>query len=373
MTHSQDSSKNLSYCKVGVDRTRRERTRTSTQLKISEDSKNYQFGTVIQLPFGTLYPAPGNPESYLDLQLEGVGTKTLLAELSGKYSSVGKDAVAMAVNDVIRSGATPLLVSDAIHISKSEPEKVRELISGVRAAAKEAGGVLVSGETGDVTEILHPPIQKSSPPFDLFVSCIGTVNRSKIITGMVSPGDRVIGFRSAGIHSNGLTLARKVLLKPWGGKFNPGDIPEELDRSILSELLVPTVIYAKDIENIAKNVPIKAAVHITGDGFSKFHRLLKWITNSQGLGFTFYLNRKPPPIFDLIRKTAKAMYQPIALKEMYKTFNMGYGFAIVVSKENASIAIDSLRGKIIVDDIGFVSDDGIISIGSPNGEKPILL
>ena len=373
MTRVSASDRNLSYCKVGIDRKVRERSRSSIRSRIAASSRSYSFGPVIQLPFGTLFPSPERPETYFDLQLEGVGTKTLLAELAGNYSTIGRDAVAMAVNDVVRSGASPVLLSDAIHIAKTDPEKVDELVSSVAAGAKEAGCVLASGETGDVADLLHPPIGREAPPFDLFVSCMGTVTRSKIIRGKVSPGDRILGLPSSGIHSNGLSLARRVLLKPWGGKFYPTDVPDNWDHSILEELLVPTKIYAMDLETISQKVAVKAAVHITGDGFSKFHRLLDWPENNQRVGFAFALDKQPPPIFELIEKMAKAMNHPITMKEMYRTFNMGYGFALVVSEEDAEEAIAVLKRKSMVEDIGFVSEAGKVALKAPGLEKPILL
>ncbi|MDA4111450.1 MAG: AIR synthase-related protein [Thaumarchaeota archaeon] len=330
---------------------------------------------MVKLPFGTLYPSPGNAQTYFDFQIEGIGTKTLLAELSGNYSSIGIDAVAMAVNDVIRSGARPVLLTDAIHISNSDPRKVRQLVSGVRAGAKTAGSLLVSGETGDVAEILHQSIEVDSPPFDLFVSCLGLAKEDQIIDGDVSPGDRIIGLRSSGIHSNGLTLARKVLLKKWGGKFDSWDIPGKLQRSVIEELLLPTMIYSSGLERLREDVKIKAAIHITGDGFSKFRRLSSWkrLQGGSRIGFTFKLDEKIPEIFRLIHRTAKLIGLPLSLKEMYKTFNMGYGFAVIVAKDDRSRTLDSLNNEFVADDIGFVSPDEKISLISNDMEKPIFL
>ena len=375
MKRTQVSNRRLSYCRVGISRKTREKSRSGLESVLSVDSATYPFGDVVKLPFGILYPSPVGKRTYFDLQIEGVGTKTLLAELSGNYSSIGRDAVAMAVNDVIRSGARPVLLSDAIHISKSEIGKVRELVSGVREGAKLAGSLLVSGETGDVAEILHPGIEKDSPPFDLFVSCFGLAMKDEIIRGKVSPEDRIIGLRSSGIHSNGLTLARKVLIKRWGGKFDPWETLEGFDRPLIDELLLPTKIYSGELKKIQESVEIKAAVHITGDGFAKFRRLLDWSErqNGSGLGFNFRLDRRVPEIFKLIQRTAKIMGTPLSLVEMYKTFNMGYGFALIVSPRNLSLALDSLNNDFSAEEIGYVSSDGKISVASQDTERPILL
>ena len=243
MTHRESLRVRLTYSKSGVNRTTRERSREGVAARIVRDSHRYDFGTPIRLPFGLVYPSVARGNMYYDLQIEGVGTKTLLAELTGKYDTIGIDAVAMAVNDVIRSGAIPVLLSDAIHMATSDRKKIGRLIGGVRAGARLSGCVLASGETGNVRELLHSEIRRSSPPFDLIVSCLGVVKRNDLISGKVSEGDSIIGLRSSGIHSNGLTLARKLLLKPWGGKFDPWYRPPILGRSIVEELLEPTKIY----------------------------------------------------------------------------------------------------------------------------------
>jgi phosphoribosylformylglycinamidine cyclo-ligase len=365
----------LSYRKVGIDRKSRKKSRSKIQSALFSHVEKYPFGKVIQLPFGILFPFGQNQGTYFDLQIEGVGTKTLLAELSEDYSSIGRDAVAMAANDVLRSGSRPVLLSDAIHIAQSQPKKVEQLISGVSEGAKQAGAILASGETGDVAEILHSQISDESPPFDLFVSCLGLASEKEIIKGSISPGDRIIGLSSSGIHSNGLTLARKVLLKKWGGKFDMWERPNNLERPLLEELLIPTRIYSEDLSRMKEEVVIKAAVHITGDGFAKFNRLVEWKGQAKGsnLGFTFRLQRKPPEIFSLIQKTAESLRQPISEEEMYKTFNMGYGFAIIVSKKESSIALELLGNKSSAQDIGYVSSTGRISLTGPDMEKPLLL
>ncbi len=328
----------------------------------------------MRLPFGTLFPSPLTPDSYFDMEIEGVGTKTLLTELSGDYSTIGIDGVAMAVNDVIRSGADSILVSDAVHISKSNPETLHSIISGVQNAAKIAGCALASGETGDVAELLHDRIKGGSLPFDLFVSCLGIVKKADIIGGNISPGDRIIGLESSGVHSNGLTLARKVLLLEWGGKFDPYDSPDDLGRPLIEELMEPTRIYVKEMKSLREIAKIKAAVHVTGDGLSKFHRLLQWQSKvgKSGLGLRLRLSRKPA-IFKLIIDTARASGTPISIPEMFRTFNMGYGFAIVISPKDVPRALDSLNNLCPAEDIGYVTTDGKISVESGFTEKAIFL
>jgi phosphoribosylformylglycinamidine cyclo-ligase len=328
------------------------------------------------LPFGLVYPAKAPSGTYYDLQIEGIGTKTLLAELTGNYDTIGIDAVAMAVNDVIRSGSHPTLLSDAIHIAKSD-RKVGSLIRGVRAGARTSGCILASGETGNVSELLHGELEKSSPPFDLIVSCLGVAKKSELIMGNISPGDSIIGLGSSGIHSNGLTLARKVLLKPWGGKFDPWFKPPMIRRSVVEELLEPTTIYAEAIDRAKQVSELKAAIHITGDGFAKFRRLLVWqrrFKQSQlKLGFKFERLRRMPSVFRLIHETAKAQGTPISLPEMFRTFNMGYGFAVIVAKKDTERMLDSLNKHGRAEKIGQASEDGQISVSTQDSPKPLIL
>jgi len=308
------------------------------------------------------------------MEIEGVGTKTLLAELSGDYTTIGIDGVAMAVNDVARSGSDPILISDAIHISKSNPQILHSILSGVRKGSKIAGCTLASGETGDVAEVLHDRIEGGSFPFDLFVSCLGIVKKADIIRGNISPGDRIIAMESSGVHSNGLTLARKVLLRQWGGRFDHRDTPADLGRSLIEELMVPTRIYVKEMKTLRETAKIEAAVHITGDGLSKFRRLLHWQSKigKSSLGLKLKLSKKPA-IFKLIMDTARASGKPISTTEMFRTFNMGYGFAIILSPKDAPPALDSLNNLCPAEDIGYVTTDGKISVESGFTEKAIFL
>jgi phosphoribosylformylglycinamidine cyclo-ligase len=365
---------NLTYAKTGIDRKLRARSQTGIQAVLAQEANGYKLGKPVRLPFGSVFPIPGSSPHYYDLQIEGVGTKTLLAELVERYDTIGIDGVAMAVNDVLRSGADPVLVSDGIHISRSDPKILGSIIFGVRRGAEIAGSTLASGETGDVPEILHNPIaRKRGSPFDLFVSCLGILDERDVVWGQISPGDHVIGLESSGIHSNGLTLARKILLKKWGGKFDPFDVPPELHRPLIEELLEPTRIYAKEIKKLKREgIEIKAALHITGDGLGKFRRLLSWRRSKSELGLRLKLNRKPA-IFELILETAKRSKTPVSVLEMFRTFNMGVGFAVVLSGEHSSKVIDSLNNDSRAEVIGLVSTDGRISVESPFTRNAIFL
>jgi phosphoribosylformylglycinamidine cyclo-ligase len=304
----------------------------------------------MHLPYGNIFAIGEN--TFLDLVIEGVGTKVLIAELAQKYDTIGVDAVAMAVNDVIRSGAKPLSIADNIHAQASEPKLVNAWLKGIIQGAHEAECPVTGGETGDVAEIIKGIAENAG--FDMVVSSVGKVERQDIITGEgIKPDDPIIGLASSGVHSNGITLVRKILFKQWGGKYLPNDIPEGLEREVALEVLEPTKIYVKPLLKLAHEVKVKAAVHITGDAFTKFNNLANY---SPGIGFKFY-NFKPQPIFGLIQKTASELGYTITDEEMFKTFNMGWGFGIIVDKTEIDKAMNTLeQDSVRPERIGKVTD-----------------
>jgi phosphoribosylformylglycinamidine cyclo-ligase len=327
--------KNFTYADAGVNREQRAESKKALK-KLQDTYKNSHYGPVMRLPYGNIFPI--NKSTYLDLVIEGVGTKVLVAQLAEKYDTVGVDAVAMTVNDVIRSGATPLAIADNIHAQASNPKLVKAWLEGIAKGAAQAGCPVTGGEIGDVAEIIKGMAEGAG--FDMVVAAIGRVAKPKIITGKnIKPDDLIIGLRSSGLHSNGVTLARKILLKRWGGKHEPHDTPDALGREIISEMLEPTRIYVKPILKAAETARIKAAVHITGDGYLKFNNLTRF---SQGIGFEFN-NFKPQPIFSLIQKTALELGYTITDEEMFKTFNMGWGFAVIVDKTDKENVISALE------------------------------
>lgn len=328
-------SKNFTYTDAGVNRKQRHESKKALDM-LKETYQYSRFGPVMHLPYSNIFQF--SKDSYLDLTIEGVGTKVLLAELSGKFDTIGVDAVAMAVNDVIRSGATPLAISDNIHAQASNPQLVKEWLEGIVEGAKQSECPVVSGEIGDVAEIINGISEGAG--FDMIVAAIGQVDKEHIITGCdIKTGDPIIGLPSSGLHSNGITLARKIMLKEWGGKYNPKDTPKELDCNIVSEMLKPTKIYVKEFLKVAKAVKIKAAVHITGDAYTKFNNLTRF---SKGIGFQFD-NFKPQPIFELMQKTATELGYTITDEEMFTTFNMGWGFGIIVDKTDTDKTLDILE------------------------------
>ncbi|MDR0470906.1 MAG: phosphoribosylformylglycinamidine cyclo-ligase [Nitrososphaerota archaeon] len=328
-------SKNYTYTDAGVNRGQRvEAKKELTSLR--ETYRYIGFGGIMHLPYSNVLPI--GEDLFLDLQIEGVGTKVLIAELANKYDTIGIDAVAMVVNDVIRSGAKPLALADNIHATASVPKLVNAWLRGIIAGAEQSECPVVNGETGDVAEIIKG--FRSDSGFDMVVSCVGQVERQDLITGRgINPGDVIIGLASSGLHSNGITLARKILFKAWGGKYEPTDIPQELSREIVLEALEPTKIYVQPLLKLMREVKVKAAVHITGDSYTKFNNLTAF---SPGIGFCFD-RFAPQPIFGLIQKTAAELGYTVTDEEMFRTFNMGWGFGIIVDRSDVDSALSELE------------------------------
>jgi phosphoribosylformylglycinamidine cyclo-ligase len=344
----------FTYTKAGVDRKMRVKSKEALST-LKQTYKLGKYGKVVQLPYGSIFSAGSR---YLDLVIEGVGTKVLLAQLADKYDTIGIDGVAMAVNDVIRSGATPLALVDNIHAQVSDPKLVREWMKGIVKGAIESDCPVPGGEIGDVADIIKGI--KTGKGFDMIFASVGEVFEKDIISGdNIKPGDVVVGLRSSGVHSNGISLVRKVLFKEWDGKYEPFDIPDGFTKELIYEVLEPTRIYVKPFLNATKEVEIKGAVHVTGDAYLKFDRLMKF---SKGIGFEF-ANFKPQPLFELIQKTAPEVKGMITDDEMLKTFNMGWGFAVVLEKNEEDDVISIFKKSgVEAERIGEATSSGKIVV-----------
>jgi phosphoribosylformylglycinamidine cyclo-ligase len=242
------------------------------------------------------------------LHTDGVGTKVLVAEACHKYDTIGIDCVAMNVNDIICVGAEPLALVNYLALEKMRPELVTEIMFGLQKGAREAGVAIVSGETAIMSDVIRG--------FDLAATIVGLVKKDRIITGsQIRQGDLIFGIRSSGIHSNGLTLARKLLLTP------------KVNSKVARELLRPTRIYVKQVMRLlSSRAEIHGLAHVTGGGYSKLRRL--GVQAKVG----FVLNHMPRPqrVFGEIQTKGR-----LSDREMYRTFNMGIGFLIVCTKRSA--------------------------------------
>ncbi len=320
----------LTYADSGVDRKQREKAKSHLEELKSTYSLS-KYGKIIETPFNTLYPISDNGKYHVKTT-DGIGTKVLLSQLANKHDTIGIDAIAMVVNDCIRCGAEPIALTDAIDIKKSTPELLYELQKGLSDGARQSNCPIVGGEVADVPSLLNAE-------YHINCDCVGEVDKEKLIDGKkTGVGDVVIGLRSSGIHSNGLSLLRKALFTNWGGKYEAFAKPDGFDRELIFEALEPTTIYVKDTLMIMKEFDIHAAINITGDAYLKFLKM--------GHGFEFN-NFSPQPIFDLIQKSGN-----VEEKEMFKTFNMGWGFALVVDKQDSEQVLNKLKnaetiGKVI--------------------------
>lgn len=308
----------LTYAAAGVDRKGREEAKKAFSSFTATYSLS-KYGPPLKTPFNVLYPLKSG---YQVKTCDGIGTKVLLAELAGKHDTMGIDAIAMVANDCIRCGAEPLALTDVIDIKRSEPGILDELQKGLNEGARQANAPLIGGETADVPELM-------TALYHINCDCVGEVEKDRIITGeRIRPGDAVVGLRSSGAHSNGISLLRRALFRKWGGKYDAGE-----NRGILLQALEPTRIYVRPVLKAFKDFDVLGAVHITGDAYLKFLKL--------GSGFEFD-NFHPHDIFTLVQEAGD-----VADGEMFRTFNMGWGFALVVRKEDADSLAQSVGGEVI--------------------------
>ncbi len=264
---------------------------------------------------------------------DGVGTKLKVAFMTGRLETVGIDLVAMNVNDLICTGAEPLFFLDYAAVGRLEPERMRDIIAGISAGCVQAGMALLGGETAEMPEFYKPR------EFDLAGFAVGVVERDRIIDGSgVKPGDVAVALASDGLHSNGFGLARKVIFERAG--LGVDDRPAELEgRSVGEVMLTPTRIYVRAVRELMKAYKsrrvIKAMAHITGGGLpGNLPRVL-------GKGLTVRLKRdswEVPGIFRLIAKAG-----PVDQVEMFRVFNMGVGFVLIVASGYAGPVMSRLR------------------------------
>lgn len=289
----------------------------------------------------------------LALHTDGVGSKVLVAQMMNKYDTVGIDLVAMNANDLICMGAEPIALVDYLAVEQIDEEMISEIMKGVVAGAEEAKMSVIGGETAILPDIIKGEVRGKG--FDLSAMSIGIVKKDEIITGeKIKVDDIIFGIQSNGIHSNGLTLARKAFFEQ--GKFSISDRFEETDHTIGEELLIPTKIYVNVILDIIRSVEIHGLAHITGGAFSKLMRL-----SFKNIGFVLQNLPKPPLIFQNIQNITK-----ISINEAYKTFNMGVGFCIITSKDNLN-NIENICEKYSIkgDLIGKIIDKKGVFIKDP--------
>ncbi len=337
----------VTYSESGVDISLEEITVSALISKLKE-TLNYRDIITESGHFAALVKLG---DRAIAMSTDGVGSKILVAEMMEKYDTVGIDCIAMVVNDILCVGAEPIAMVDYLAVEKPNPEIAEQIGQGLKEGCYQAKVAMIGGETASLPEIVSN--------FDLAGTGIGIVDVDSIITGKdIKPGDILIGIESSGIHSNGLSLARKVFFQE--NLFNIDDkLPKYPEISIGQELLKPTIIYVKPImELIKSDVEVHGLAHITGGGFSNLKRLKK------GVGYDIETLPDPNPIFQTIHSLG------VPLKEMYRVFNMGIGFVVIVKPEDAEKTIEIIEKYNLAYKIGIayenVDDDVTIKTFKEN-------
>ncbi|MGA3208305.1 MAG: phosphoribosylformylglycinamidine cyclo-ligase [Syntrophales bacterium] len=318
----------ISYKDAGVDIDKAnlfvDRIKTITKATYRKEvmSSIGGFGGLFRLDSGKYI----NP--VLVSSTDGVGTKLKVAQMMAKHDTIGIDLVAMSVNDVVVQGAEPLFFLDYISTGMINVERDIKIIEGIVKGCQEAGCALIGGETAEM------PAFYKDDDYDLAGFCVGIVEAEKIIDGSeISVGNRIIGIASNGIHSNGFSLARKVLFE--NGRLGVDDKLDDLPHSIGMELLRPTKIYVKSLLNLIKNFNIRGIVHITGGGFvDNIPRILPKACRAVILRGSWDV----PPVFAIIKKMGN-----IDDAEMYRVFNMGIGMMVITTEKEASEVTERLE------------------------------
>ena len=341
-------SESESYKAAGVDITAGYR---AVELMKAHIKRTKNAGSVDDIGgFGGMFipPLAGMKDPVLVSGTDGVGTKIKLAFMMDKHDTVGIDCVAMCVNDIICAGARPLFFLDYIACGKNEPEKIASIVSGVAEGCVQSGCALIGGETAE-----HPGLMPEDE-YDLAGFAVGIVDRSKVIDkNSVHPGDTIIALPSSGVHSNGFSLVRHALDIENADLTSPRECLG--GKSLGETLLTPTRLYVKPVLALLEQVNVHGISHITGGGF--YENLPRCLPEGTAAKIC-RADVKIPPIFDLIAKEGN-----VPERDMFNTFNMGVGMAIVVAAEDAEKALTILReagedayviGEVVAGDEGVI-------------------
>ncbi len=271
------------------------------------------------------------PDPVLVSGTDGVGTKLKLAFLSGKHDTVGQDLVAMCVNDILCQGAEPLFFLDYIGIAQKDLVVLEQVVKGIADGCLLAGCALVGGETAELPGMYAPG------EYDMAGFAVGIVNRDKILTGeKVAAGDKLVALGASGLHSNGYSLARRVLLKQDGGAYEPGETPAELGgASVIDVMLTPTRIYAKTMIALLERFEIHGAANITGGGL---HENIPRMLHDGVKARVQYGSWPVPAVFQMIERLG-----PVEPQEMESTFNLGIGMVLAVPAAEAEAVAAAAR------------------------------
>lgn len=324
----------VTYSEAGVDISLEEKTVKALTGELSE-TLDYQNIIKNDGHFAALVDFG---QKAIAMSTDGVGSKILIANLMNKFDTVGIDCIAMVVNDILCVGAEPIAMVDYLAVEKPDPEIASQIGKGLKEGCEQSNIAMIGGETASLPKIIKD--------FDLAGTGIGIVDKEKIITGSdIKDGDIIIGISSSGVHSNGLSLARKALLEVAELDVND-PLPTDENMTVGEALLEPTIIYVKAIMDLLNNdIEVHGLGHITGGGFSNLKRL--------NHNMTYHINNLPDtlPVFKAIQQTG------IENKEMYHVFNMGIGFAVILDKGYKDKALDILNKYHDTYVIGEISED----------------
>jgi phosphoribosylformylglycinamidine cyclo-ligase len=289
--------------------------------------------------FGGCFELPkGYDEPVLVSGTDGVGTKLKLAFMTGRHNTVGIDAVAMCVNDIVCQGAKPLYFLDYIATSKIDPALIEAIIDGVSEGCMQSGCALIGGETAEMAGMYQ------DGEYDIAGFAVGIAEKSKVITGQrVEAGDALIGVASSGVHSNGFALIRKIVFDMQ--KLSADSYVPELGKTIGDELLTPTKLYARLLGGLTGRFDIRGAANITGGGW--IENIPRLLGSNASVRLVMDANAVPvPPVFTLLQK-----WGGISNRDMYNTFNMGVGLVLAVPAAQANdviLAAEALGEKAYV-------------------------
>ena len=278
--------------------------------------------------FAGLYALAGMEDPVLASTIDGIGTKVFVARELGRYDSLGADIVNHCANDILATGARPLFFLDYVGTGRLDPEAVASMVRGAAEACRELGIAVIGGETAEM------PGLYGAGDFDVVGVCTGACERPAVVTGEEARvGDAVIGLASSGLHTNGYTLARKVV-EDAGLSYD--DAPEPLDRPLGEAYLEPHRVYVREIQALREEIEVRGMAHITGGGLvGNLPRALGGLGAKLDAG-----SWKEPGVFDLIRSLGN-----VPEDEMRRVFNLGVGFCAVVSPEDAERAVETLRAS----------------------------
>ncbi len=314
-SEKRNSREPLTYYDAGVDI---EAGNKAVELIGEDVASTFRPEVLSELGgFGALFSArlDGYEDPVLVSSVDGVGTKLKVAQMLDRHDTIGIDLVAMCVDDIVTCGAEPLFLLDYLAMGRIDPQKVKEIVSGIARGCRRCGCALVGGETAE-----HPGVM-GEDEYDLAGFAVGVVDRASIIDGSrIVPGDAIIGLMSTGLHSNGYSLARKIFFEL--NDFDPGDRLRGLSATLGEELLTPTEIYAPGILRLAREMDVKGVVHFTGGGLiENIPRVLP-----PGVDATIDVTSwHAPSIFKIIKDMGK-----VEEVEMLRAFNMGIGMAVIV-------------------------------------------